>query len=60
VRARHARDARHPCRPDLDQHIEALRAYADAGVDELFVQQIGPEQELFFREWAPEVLAAFS
>jgi G6PDH family F420-dependent oxidoreductase len=48
-----------PVGPDLDQHIEALRAYADAGVDELFVQQIGPEQELFFSEWAPEVLAQF-
>ena len=35
----------------------SLQAYADAGVDELFVQQIGPEQELFFSEWAPEVLS---
>jgi len=29
-------------------------------VDELFVQQIGPEQDLFFDEWAPEVLPQFS
>jgi G6PDH family F420-dependent oxidoreductase len=49
-----------PVGPDLDQHIESLQAYADAGVDELFVQQIGPEQELFFSEWAPEVLSKFS
>jgi G6PDH family F420-dependent oxidoreductase len=49
-----------PVGPDLDQHIASLQAYADAGVDELFVQQIGPEQELFFREWAPEVLSKFS
>jgi hypothetical protein len=28
-------------------------------VDELFVQQIGPEQEKFFAEWAPKVLEAF-
>jgi G6PDH family F420-dependent oxidoreductase len=48
-----------PVGPDLDQHIAALQAYADAGVDELFVQQIGPEQELFFSEWAPEVLSNF-
>jgi G6PDH family F420-dependent oxidoreductase len=49
-----------PVGPDLDQHIASLQEYADAGVDELFVQQIGPEQELFFREWAPAVLSKFS
>jgi G6PDH family F420-dependent oxidoreductase len=48
-----------PVGPDLDQHIESLRAYADAGVDELFVQQIGSEHDLFFEQWAPAVLAAF-
>jgi G6PDH family F420-dependent oxidoreductase len=48
-----------PVGPDLDEHIASLRQYADAGVDELYVQQIGPDQELFFREWAPEVLSAF-
>src|SRR3954470_8053138 len=31
-----------PVGPDIDEHVESLRAYADAGVDELFVQQIGP------------------
>src|SRR5215212_3054392 len=31
-----------PMGPDLDEHAEAVQAYADAGVDELFVQQIGP------------------
>ena len=35
------------------------RQYADAGVDELFVQQIGPDQDAFFDEWAPEVLPRF-
>ena len=30
-----------------------------AGVEELFVQQIGPEQEKFFSEWAPAVLPQF-
>jgi G6PDH family F420-dependent oxidoreductase len=48
-----------PVGPDIDQHVESLRAYADAGVDELFVQQIGPEQEKFFSEWAPAVLPQF-
>ncbi len=27
----------------------------DAGYDEVFVQQIGPDQEGFFRFWAEEV-----
>jgi G6PDH family F420-dependent oxidoreductase len=48
-----------PVGPDLEQHYEALKAYEDAGVDELFVQQIGPEQDLFFSEWAPEILQRF-
>jgi len=48
-----------PVGPDLDQHVESLKAYEEAGVDELFVQQIGPEQDLFFNEWAPEVLKRF-
>ena len=48
-----------PVGPDLDTHFEALKAYEDAGVDELFVQQIGPEQDLFFGEWAPEILKRF-
>jgi G6PDH family F420-dependent oxidoreductase len=45
-----------PCGPDLDRHIEALQEYADAGVDELFVQQIGDDHDLFFEEWAQAVL----
>ena len=48
-----------PVGPDIDKHVESLRQYADAGVDELFVQQIGPEQETFFSEWAPAVLSRF-
>jgi G6PDH family F420-dependent oxidoreductase len=45
-----------PVGPDLDRHIASLKAYAEAGVDELFVQQIGPEQDKFFAGWAPAVL----
>ena len=45
-----------PVGPDLDKHVASLQAYADAGVDELFVQQIGSEHDAFFGEWAREVL----
>jgi G6PDH family F420-dependent oxidoreductase len=48
-----------PCGPDLDKHLESLKQYQEAGVDELFVQQIGPDTDLFFEEWAPEVLPQF-
>ncbi len=49
-----------PVGPDLDAHAESLQAYADAGVDELFVQQIGPEQDAFFETWAKEILPRFA
>jgi G6PDH family F420-dependent oxidoreductase len=48
-----------PMGPDLELHAAALQEYADAGVDELFVQQIGPEQDAFFDEWARELLPRF-
>jgi G6PDH family F420-dependent oxidoreductase len=48
-----------PVGPDIDQHVESLRQYEQAGVDELFVQQIGPNIDGFFSEWAPEVLKRF-
>ena len=39
---------RHARRPRPRQHEASLREYLDAGVDELFVQQIGPDQDAFF------------
>jgi G6PDH family F420-dependent oxidoreductase len=49
-----------PTGPDLDAHAESLQQYADAGVDELYVQQIGPEQDAFFTDWAKEILPRFT
>lgn len=48
-----------PCGPDIDQHIEAIEAYEQAGFDELYIQQIGAEQEPFFDAYAREVLPRF-
>jgi G6PDH family F420-dependent oxidoreductase len=45
-----------PCGPDVDRHLEAIKAYADAGFDELYIQQIGPDQEQFFELYAKEIL----
>ena len=44
------------CGPDPQAHLDSLAAYAEAGFDEVYVQQIGPEQEAFFEAWASDVL----
>jgi G6PDH family F420-dependent oxidoreductase len=49
-----------PCGPDLDKHVEALQEYADAGADELFVQQIGGGHDAFFEAYEREVLPRFA
>jgi G6PDH family F420-dependent oxidoreductase len=43
------------CGPDPAVHLESVRTYADAGYDEVFVQQIGPDQEGFFKFWTDEI-----
>lgn len=45
-----------PCGPDPQVHERALRAYADAGYDDVFVGQIGPDADGFFDFYAGEVL----
>ena len=46
------------CGPDIDRHVAALRRYADAGFDELYVNQIGPDQDAFFEAYSRHVLPA--
>lgn len=48
-----------PCGPDPERYRARVQEFADAGFDELFVQQIGPRQDEFFRVWRDEVLPAF-
>ena len=45
-----------PCGPDPEKHLESIRQYVEAGFDEVYVQQIGPEQEGFFRFYENEIL----
>ncbi len=49
-----------PCGPDLDLHLQAIKRYEDAGFDELYIQQIGPDQERFFEVYANEILPHFN
>ncbi len=45
-----------PLGPDPDRHLESLRQYLDAGYDHVYVHQIGPDQEGFFRFYEREIL----
>jgi G6PDH family F420-dependent oxidoreductase len=45
-----------PCGPDPETHLNALRAFVDAGYDEVYVNQVGPDQEEFFAFYAEQVL----
>jgi G6PDH family F420-dependent oxidoreductase len=49
-----------PCGPDPERQLEAIQAYADAGFDELYIQQIGNDQERFFELYAKEILPHFN
>jgi G6PDH family F420-dependent oxidoreductase len=51
-------DSPTPTGPDLDEHREMIQGYADAGVDELYIQQIGDEHDPFFDVYAKEILPA--
>jgi G6PDH family F420-dependent oxidoreductase len=44
------------CGPDVAAHVAKLQEYVDAGFDEVYVNQIGPQQEGFFEFYAREVL----
>jgi coenzyme F420-dependent glucose-6-phosphate dehydrogenase len=44
------------CGPDPELHLDAIRTYADAGFDHVWIHQVGPDQEGFFRFYQREVL----
>ncbi|MDU0294983.1 TIGR03557 family F420-dependent LLM class oxidoreductase [Saccharothrix longispora] len=47
-----------PTGPDVQPYVDTVRQYAEAGYDELYVAQIGPDQESFFEFWSTEVAPA--
>jgi G6PDH family F420-dependent oxidoreductase len=49
-----------PCGPDPERHVEAIQEFFDAGYDEVYVSQIGPDQEGFLRFYEREVLPRFA
>jgi G6PDH family F420-dependent oxidoreductase len=48
-----------PCGPDVDKIVETFQEFADAGFDELYVQQIGDRQAEFFEVLQQEILPRF-
>ncbi|MDQ4106277.1 MAG: LLM class F420-dependent oxidoreductase [Actinomycetota bacterium] len=47
------------CGPDPEQHKQNIREYVDAGYNEVYVQQIGPNQRAFFDFYEKEILPEF-
>jgi G6PDH family F420-dependent oxidoreductase len=44
------------CGDDVREHVGAVKSYVDAGFDEVYIAQIGPEQEGFFEFYRDRVL----
>jgi hypothetical protein len=44
------------CGPDADKHAAQVRKYLEADIDEVYVQQIGPDMDGFFKTWQSDVL----
>jgi G6PDH family F420-dependent oxidoreductase len=44
------------CGPDLNEHVEAVKAFIDAGFDEVALVQIGADQQEKFTAWAEREL----
>jgi G6PDH family F420-dependent oxidoreductase len=45
-----------PCGPDIERHLDTIREFARAGFDEIYIQQIGPNQDAFFETYREQVL----
>jgi coenzyme F420-dependent glucose-6-phosphate dehydrogenase len=48
------------CGPDPEDHVEAIREFAEAGFDHVYVHQVGPEQNGFIDFYESEVLVEAS
>lgn len=45
---------------DPEAHLEELKKYVEAGYDHIYVHQIGPDQEIFFRFYEKEIIPRVS
>ncbi len=49
-----------PCGPDPERHLAAMRKFADAGVDELYVSPVGPHYREMIKLYGKEIMPAFN
>lgn len=50
-----------PCGPDIiDELLDSVRSYVDAGYDHLYFHQIGGDQDGFFRFWEEDLQRALA
>jgi G6PDH family F420-dependent oxidoreductase len=47
------------CGPDPESHRRAIREFVDAGVEHVYVHQVGPDQAGFFEFYRREILPSF-
>jgi coenzyme F420-dependent glucose-6-phosphate dehydrogenase len=48
------------CGPDSDKYFEQIEKYADAGFDHVYLHQVGPDQDGFFRFAHEELLTRYA
>jgi coenzyme F420-dependent glucose-6-phosphate dehydrogenase len=48
------------CGPDSEKYFEQIEQYADAGFDHVYLHQVGPDQERFFRFAKDELLPRYA
>ncbi len=46
--------------PDVEDFVEGVRPYVEAGFDEVYLSQVGPDQEGFLRFWTEELSGALA
>jgi hypothetical protein len=47
------------CSADPQAHVKSIEEFVDAGYDHVYVHQVGPDQEGFFRLYEREILPRF-
>ena len=47
------------CGPDPQKHLDSIQRFIDAGYSHVYIHQIGPNQEGFFRFYQKEILPQF-
>ncbi|MDP9402748.1 MAG: TIGR03557 family F420-dependent LLM class oxidoreductase [Actinomycetota bacterium] len=48
------------CGPDVARHVELVRSYVEAGYSHVYIHQVGPDQDGFFRFWEDQLRPALA